>query len=240
MVTAEEKEQVNCPFETAKRLFFTSGEVEKLCEEALLSVNLIPGTLSAVRVDRFLEKKFGISAEYEELPAGVLGFTRFGCDGAESVVISRTLDEDPSDQSRRRVRSTLAHEAGHILLHSSLFKRADVTQLSLLAAPSEKPKVLCRDEFELSATTRPAYNGKWWEYQANMVIGALLIPRNLVSQAIQPYLQYSGSMQVGRVDDRFRQQAIQSLSETFDVNPVVAKIRLDELYPSHTNSQLRI
>ena len=161
MVTAEEKEQVNCPFETAKRLYFTSDQIEKLCEEALRSVNLIPDTPGAVRIDRFLEKKFGISAEYEELPPGVLGFTRFGSDGAESVVVSRSLDEDPSDRSRRRVRSTLAHEAGHILLHASLFERGDVTQLSLLAAPPEKPKVLCRDEFELSATTGPTYNGKW-------------------------------------------------------------------------------
>jgi len=240
MVKAEEKEQVNCPFETARRLYFTSGEIEKLCEEALLGVNLIPGTPSPVRVDRFLEKKFGISAEYEELPPGVLGFTRFGSDGADSVVVSRSLDEDPSDRSRRRVRSTLAHEAGHILLHECLFKRGDVTQLSLLAVPPEKPKVLCRDEFELSPTARPTYNGKWWEYQANMVIGALLIPRSLAGQAIQPFLQSSGHMQVGRLDDRFRHEAIQSLSDTFDVNPVVVKIRVDELYPPHINSQLSI
>jgi hypothetical protein len=240
MVRAEEKEQVNCPFQTAKRLYFTSDQVEKLCEEALLSVNLIPGTPGTVRIDRFLEKKFGISAEYEELPPGVLGFTSFGADGAESVVVSRSMDEDPSDRCRRRVRSTLAHEAGHILLHTSLFECGDVTQLSLLAPLLEKPKVLCRDEFELSATTKPAYNGRWWEYQANMVIGALLIPRILMSEAIEPYLQYSGSMQVCRLDNPSRPKAIQVVSDTFDVNPVVAKIRVDELYPPHISSQLSI
>lgn len=231
---------MNCPFQSTKRLYFTSEQIEKLCEEALLSVNLIPDSPSAVRIDRFLEKKFGISAEYEELPPGVLGFTRFTGDGAESVVVSLSLDEDPSDRSRRRVRSTLAHEAGHILLHASLFRHTNVTQLSLLAAPSDHPKVLCRDEFELTAATKPTYNGKWWEYQANMVIGALLIPRSLASEALRPYFQYSGSLQIGRLNDRLRQQAIQLVSDTFDVNLVVAKIRVDELYPPYINSQLSL
>lgn len=231
---------MNCPFTTAKRLYFTTQQVEDLCDEALNSVKLFPDKPEPIRIDRFLEKKFGISPEYEDLPPGVLGFTGFGNDGAESVVISRSLDEDPGDQSRRRVRSTLAHEAGHILLHEKLFAPQEATQLSLLAPEPVRPKVLCRDESELSEFSKPTYSGKWWEYQANMVIGALLMPRILVSKALEPFLLYAGSIKVERLDDRYRQPASRALSEQFDVNPVVARIRVDELYPPHLNSQLSI
>lgn len=240
MAATKEKEQVNCPFPTTKRPYFGSDQIEQICTQALTSVELLPSTPEPIRIDRFLEKKFGISPEYEELPTGVLGFTRFTPQGVDSVVINRWLDDDPRSRTQRRVRSTLAHEAGHILLHGSLFEAAPVTQLSLLEPIAEKPKVLCRDDTELSSQKKSAYNGKWWEYQANMVIGSLLLPRSLVQESLKPYLIPAGLLKIDRLDQARRENAARTLAEVFDVNPVVARIRIDELYPPQMNSQLSI
>ncbi len=62
-----------------------------------------------------------------------------------------------------------------------------------------------------------------------MVIGPLLMPRPLVIRALQPYLSQQGMTE--DIDPQVREDAVRSLADTFDVNPIVGKIRLDELYP---------
>ena len=70
-----------------------------------------------IRVDRFIEKRYRIVPQYEDILDGILGFTRFGAKGPEEVVVSRSLSEEGSRVAERRMNSTLAHEAGHMLLH---------------------------------------------------------------------------------------------------------------------------
>src|SRR5713226_7829376 len=59
--------------------------------------------------------------DYDDLPQQILGYTQFGPRGVERIVVSRRLAEEDSDVARRRDRATLAHEAGHGLLHAHLF-----------------------------------------------------------------------------------------------------------------------
>lgn len=228
------------PFSSDKRLFFTSNQIDQICAQALKDVSLLPEAPAPVRIDRFLEKKFGITHEYMELPSEVLGFTRFDGSGPDGVFINMMLDADSNTAVQRRLKSTLAHEAGHILLHTDLFLEPPAVQLSLLATVREKPKILCRDKSELSFGRNPTYNGMWWEYQANMVIGSLLMPLELVRLAVKPYLKSCGILkrELLRVEDR--ENVRFKLSEIFDVNPAVAKIRIDELYPLEMNQQLPI
>ena len=117
--TSEDVPRQHGPF--AERLFFEGDEMESIALDALRDVALVPDTPSPVRIDRFIEKRFGIVAAYEPVAPGVLGYTQFGPDGAAQVVVSRELSEERTPVAERRERSTLAHEAGHILLHSRLF-----------------------------------------------------------------------------------------------------------------------
>src|SRR5260221_12434173 len=104
------------------RPHFKLTEIEEICATELKAVDLYPSIPEPVRIDRFIEKRFKISHEYEDLPNGVLGFTKFGRRGVEAIVVARALDGDNSGKpAERRLRTTLAHEAGHGLLHTYLF-----------------------------------------------------------------------------------------------------------------------
>ena len=169
-----------------ERPFYREGEIERMCADELRSVGLLPSSPQAIRIDRFIEKRFKVTPSYEELPEGVLGLTRFSQQGVSEVIVARALDEEPGKAAERRIRTTLAHEGGHCLLHTHLF---------VLATPShnlfgdftdaDAPKVLCRGEVGQEA--RPGYDGRWWEFQANLAIGGLLIPAVLMVPALEKF-----------------------------------------------------
>jgi hypothetical protein len=214
------------PFQ--ERPYYTLNEIEQICVEALRSVALYPSTPEPVRIDRFIEKRFRVTPMYEDLGPGILAVTRFGKNGVEEVVVSQRLDDQGSQTGERRIRSTLAHEGGHGLLHEYLFL-LEAEGLLFGESTAKGPKILCRDE--PNAPKENAYKGKWWEYQANRAIGSLLLPRGLVNIAIETFMVPTGSFGLTGVDHRRRSEVIRHLAETFDVNPVVATIRFDELFP---------
>jgi hypothetical protein len=89
---------------------------------------------------------------------------------------------------------------------------------------------LCRDaDISPVASGISKYNGKWWEWQANRAIGGLLLPRPLVEKLVERYTKHT---QVGpMLKETLRPAAEKEVVRTFDVNPVVARIRLKEMFP---------
>ncbi len=227
----------------AERPYFEPAEIEEICREALASVSLYPAEPSPVRIDRFIEKRFGIAPVYEELPKGVLGYTEFGPKGVQRIVISRALDDEGSQTAERRIATTLAHEGGHGLLHAHLFALgARGASLFGDEVDSLRPKIMCRQEGspQQAPVRGKRYDGRWWEFQANQAIGGLLLPRSLVERSLLSLTEETGSfgrriLQAARRDD-----AVRVLAEVFNVNPVVAGIRLDELYPTAGAAQLTL
>lgn len=209
-----------------ERVWYDHTEMENICLDALRSVALLPDTPSPIRIDRFLKKKFGVDAEYVDLPNGVLGFTEFGEKGVEKIVIAQSLDLDTSISSERRIYTTMAHEAGHGLFHSHLFYFKGAT---LFEDMRENPKIMCRDELR-NIFNGNNYNNEWWEYQANVAIGALLLPRPLAEEVLEPFTVSSGLLMKSLEESKF-DNAVISLSDTFNVNPAVAKIRVREIFP---------
>jgi hypothetical protein len=45
----------------AERLYLPASHIERQCEDALRSVGLFPEAPSAIRIERFIEKKFGLT-----------------------------------------------------------------------------------------------------------------------------------------------------------------------------------
>jgi hypothetical protein len=211
-----------------ERPYFEAEEIERTCLEELRAAGLYPKEPEAIRIDRYIEKRFGVTPSYEDLGTGVLGLTKFGRKGVIEVVIARSLDEDRSTSSERRVRTTLAHEAGHGVLHSYLFTVTG--QCSLFPDGSgATPMVLCRDENSNGA--RGEYKGQWWEFQANKAIGAFLLPRPLVNAALDDFMMADGLLGGKTLDNERRANAVRLLAEVFDVNAIVARLRLEEVYP---------
>jgi len=101
------------------------------------------------------------------------------------------------------------------------------------------PKVLCRDVPTEGESPRP-YDGQWWEFQANRAIGGLLMPKPLVELALAPFLIARGTLGGKSLDGTRRADAVDELARTFEVNPVVARIRLEESYPQVNERQLTL
>ena len=214
---------------TKIQLFYTMDEIEATCMGELKKTGLLPDDPEPIRIDRFIEKRFGIVPKYIDLDAGLLGFTRFGANGVEEICITSAFDEEGTQTAERRLRTTLAHEAGHGLLHAHLFALEKKSKKIFKEGHDDTPRVLCRD---VSGTeTQTKYSGQWWEYQANIAMGALLLPKNLVQKAMIPYLKSSGLLSSSVLDVSKKENAILNLSTIFDVNPIVVRIRINKLFP---------
>ena len=144
-----------------EQIFYEVEEIENICRDELQGQGLYPSEPSPIRIDRFIEKRFKILPSYEDLPPGVLGFTRFGLNGVEEIVVAKALDEEGSKPAERRLRTTLAHEGGHGLLHAHLFVLgAKPASLFGDAITSDASKILCREDgVPAGATNESKYQG---------------------------------------------------------------------------------
>jgi hypothetical protein len=212
------------------RTYYEAREIEDICTQELQALDLYPDSPQPIPIDRFIEKKFNVTHSYENLPSGILGYTKFAGSKVEQIIVAKSLDEAANLVADRKISTTLAHEAGHGLLHMDLFK-ASQSGPSLFGDEDKKPQILCREVTGLEVTDRKHYDGKWWEYQANMAIGALLLPRKLVFKSLEPLSVSVGMWGIRDLEQTKRAEAIILLSEIFEVNPVVARLRLQELYP---------
>ena len=156
------------------RLWYDEAEIEAIAAEMLRRAGhpTLPDS-PAVDVDAFVELHLGLVPEYTWLPRGVLGATEFRADGTMRMQIAAELSDRAERDPRAEtlLRSTVAHEAAHVLLHRVLF----LTESRQLFGPGVTVRSeLCRSV----AFTRPGYQGEWWEWQANRGMAALLLPRD--------------------------------------------------------------
>ena len=218
----------------AKRPYYPDDAIERICSDALAETNLLPSEPGKVRIDRFIDKKFGVPIIFEPLPAQVLGFTEFGPKGVEAIHIAEPAGYHAKAEDRR-INSTLAHEAGHGLMHAHLFilglqhgdlfgNDPDVSQ----------KRVLCREVDDKPADPQRRYDGRWWEFQANCAIGALLMPKKIFLGFMQPFLEQLGSVGIPNLPSGRREEAIRAAANIFDVNPAAARVRIDSMFPGAT------
>ena len=220
------------PF-SARRPYFDSREFDRIAHDALAAAGCLPEAPGPVRIERFIEKRFDITPRYERLSEGVLGTSWFSESGIDRVIVSDAIE-------RRRQNSTLAHEAGHLLLHTE-FVVAGIRALGMARSFGQSGADganvrgwLCRDEPDRRS-------GPWWEYQANQMIGALLLPRDLAASALRErkVLVPRGALGDEAVDgDPTAAAAV--LSPIFDVHPVVAEHRIGSLWPAPPGGQLTL
>jgi hypothetical protein len=223
----------------AFRLYFEDlGEIDKICLEALTSQSLLPSEPAPIRIERFVEKQFKAPLRYEDLGPEHLGCTIFNSSGAvEAILVSRLLEEQNTIPARRRVRSTIAHEAGHGLLHGSLFMEGNS---ALNDALGEKQRlILCRSE-DILVDTQRSYAGRWWEFQANQAIGSLLLPSLLMNAFLNQSGIKPSSLGSSLLTPAQREALVKKAAVIFDVNPIVVRIRLDSLFSQKKAEQMQL
>ena len=218
-----------------RRIFLAEDLIEHTCRQALDSVGLLPSQPEPIRIDRFIFLRFGIEEEFESLPERVIGCAKFTLQGLRRIIVSRELAEADDPISRVRVRSTLAHEAGHGLLHEELFiekinLESNTPLMNLddgIFDSVSKDSFLCRAEFGVQDV--PKF--EWWEYQANLAMAALLLPKHLVIEAARALLPevISGP---GAFEERVA-EAERQMSETFHVSRKMIEIRMGKWWLDH-------
>ena len=209
------------------RLYFPGNEIERICLQMLESVDLLPREPEPIRIERFLEKRFGVVPDYRDLGHTVLGVTQFSDGEVQGVFVNRFLDGEDGSVRERRLRTTLAHEAGHCILHANLFKSDTATQpMCIDWTEPERPRAACR---EVGASAAGRYKGDWFEYQANRAIGGLLLPKPLVELAVEPFMKTTG-WGLKMFDHAKAEGAELRIAEVFNVNPIVARIRITDIF----------
>jgi hypothetical protein len=153
------------------RLWYEETEIEEIIHEELHAAGppwMNTGT--AVDIELFMERHLGLVPDYVWLPRGVMGATEFTPDGKARVQISAELSlrAEKERAAARLLRSTVAHEVAHLLLHRHLFLKETAAMFGGLDRRTE----LCRSiDFP-----RSGYQGEWWEWQANRGMSCLLLP----------------------------------------------------------------
>ena len=79
--------------------------------------------------------------------------------------------------------------------------------------------------------TQRSYGGRWWEFQANQAIGSLLLPRLLMDAFLDQSGIRPASFASRILTPAQRESLEKKAAVTFDVNPIVVRIRLDSLFP---------
>jgi hypothetical protein len=190
------------------RLYYEEAEIEGIMADELHKFGYTRGP---VDIDAFLEHHLGLVPRFVPLPPGVQGATEFWPDGTAEVKISATLSEraDTEPGAEHLLRTTMAHEAAHALLHRILF----LQQSEALFGGQPSRQELCRD---VRFTTR--YAGEWWEWQANRGMAALLLPKSAVAAVVH---------RLGITADERTVHA--ELAHVFNVSRQAAGYRLQQL-----------
>lgn len=178
-----------------------------------------------VDVERILEQVLGVRPDYCDLAEGTLGRTQFRSDGQADVHISRELSDraELSQITRRRLRSTIAHECGHIVFHRILHpKRAGTSS----TGNDLKPEVMCRRK----VIENTGYQGEWWEYQANRGMVTLLLPHDLFLPAVREVLRrrdFESMLDAAAKESLSR--VVGDLMDIFDTSFTMTVYRLQDL-----------
>ncbi|MCK1431412.1 ImmA/IrrE family metallo-endopeptidase [Bradyrhizobium sp. 87] len=103
---------------------------------------------------------------------GVEGVTEFARAGKPRVSISNDVH-----RFENRLRTTLTHEYGHVILHSYLFA---LEQRQLAVDGNRKPNAIyCKRDTMISASKTD-----WMEWQAGYVSGAALMPKTYLQKLV--------------------------------------------------------
>jgi hypothetical protein len=190
-----------------RRPHYETDELESVCADLLLEVRqLRPQHETAITTDDLsvlLEHHAADLDLYAELPAEFDGVTDFSRDARPRVRIAARL----SSQVRfeHRLRTTLAHELAHVVLHNFIWWFDPGVPFDPRAL---SPRCALRQR-----------SVDWMEWQANYCAGALLVPASELESETGTVWERSSS---GRA-------LIRKVQARYAVSAQVATIRLRQL-----------
>ena len=230
-----------------RRLWYEPDEIEEIMLDELHRAGLVPNgeqDNASVDIEAFVETHLGLSFDLSaELDTDVLGATDFIPGHRPKISVNRDLtgsaldEEDATPGLIGRWRATVAHEASHVLLHRLLYELDDMQRGLFESDGSEAPpqqlfRCLKRDV----GFSRPISD--WREIQANMGMGALLMPKPVFRAAFdqsRTLLGVSGRPIIA--DSAIHVELVALLARRFTVSQQATRIRLSTLKLIHSADQ---
>lgn len=212
-----------------KRPYYEEGELDRLCEQAISDFLVdrygkvllpIPTDDLTVLIERDAED-LDLYADLSGEGGEAQGVTHFFPGEKPRVKIAREISEQ--EHRENRLRTTLAHEYGHVKCHAPLY--------DMEAPPSlfpelyeQRPAFKCHRDTILGARTTD-----WLEWQAGYASGALLMPRTYLGRFVQDTrieLEMYGPSSVGSPKGW---EVIRRVARAFAVSRDAARVRLEQL-----------
>ena len=203
------------------RPFYSDEDMESECE-AVVSDFLIEARgavaypLSTDDLTLIVERYADLNLYADLTPEGddVQGLTTFRSGKRPSVLIDERLSTD--ERRTNRLRTTLAHEFGHVRLHNVLFQE-EARGVPLFGAARTGTQK-CRREgiANLSGVD-------WLEFQAGFVCTALLAPKRRVIDAIA-LVNPSGAPLVA--GGPAAEMAARAVADAFEISLEAARVRI--------------
>jgi len=205
-----------------KRLYFTAEELDERCERKIADFmnDHCGGFRLPVPTDdivRMIEVDTDDLDLYANLPEGVDAHTDYFIDRNPRVKVAARLS-DPRYENR--LRTTLAHEYGHVWLHAPLWRKPASESDRRPAARSWR----CERE-----TIVTAPDNDWMEWQAGYVCGALLMPRTEIVLLANAIASRNSTNLPLRSDTEAVPELIAQVMRRCRVSEQAARIRLARL-----------
>jgi hypothetical protein len=212
-------------------------------------------------VSRFLEQKYGTScypvstddltvmveqetsnldlyADLSGFSEDVEGLTDFFPDRKPSVKISEKLSMNTLRE--HRLRTTLAHEFGHVKFHKFLWDLVQWEDPVMCSVRGRKyyrifhrlPGIEAIPETDIcnkSSNLIDAPYSDWMEWQASYACGAFLMPASPVRQLVRQFFKNNDNRQWLPVDSDQAGIMAETTAEAFNVSADAARVRLYKL-----------
>ena len=221
-----------------RRLWFEEDEIEWMMEDELSKAGLLPCLADpVVDLESLLEIHLGVKLDvHAVLDDDELGVTEF-VGGKKPLVsinkdlTSRAETEEAPSGILGRWRATMAHEAGHVVLHRALVE-VQFEQGSFFAETTkERGSSLFRCLKRDVSFRRGNYD--WKEVQANRGMGALLMPARVFRELVLGIVKADKSddlcLQMPETGSTEFSDLLLDLSKRCEGSQEAARIRLESL-----------
>jgi hypothetical protein len=209
-----------------RRPTYTPAEIDAICEERIeaflrMKYGTIGYPISTDDLTILIEQDVDYLDLYADLSifdGAVDGLTLFSAGALPRVHIAAALSLDPDLELRQR--AVLAHELGHVLLHSALGELAALTS-------TQCPVEIC-DPAD-GQHDRGTASTNWMEWQAHLASAALLMPATAVDETVRqiwPEGAFCSPVCAGSLSAI---HLIDEVQRCFHVSPTAARDRLLQL-----------
>jgi len=207
-----------------QRPHYSDKELEQICEDAICGFlrarhGKATFPVSTADLTVLIEQHVDDLDSYGDLEDNIDGLTHFFPKKKPKVKIAARLQEPYLEN---RLRTTLTHEHGHVILHGFLFTMDNELKKLFDGQPQETRNTCHRDHMHGGSTD-------WMEWQAGFACGALLMPQTELVRVVKAFREAQNMLyaEIG-VSAEAGKRLIARVMGEFQVSEDAARVRLEQ------------